>query len=61
MDLLLSIPELEPYFSSLGRETVKSVLSEALKVTREKIMLGEDTVPSPEAVFTLAFPELNAK
>jgi len=61
MDLLLSIPELGPYFSSLGRETVKSVLSEALKVMRDKIMHGEDTAPSPEAVFALAFPELNAK
>lgn len=61
MDLLLSIPELGPYFSSLGRETVKSVLSEALKVMRDRIMHGEDTAPSPEAVFALAFPELNAK
>jgi len=61
MDLLLSIPELGPYFSSLGRETVKSVLSETLKVMRDKIINGEDTVPSPEAVFALAFPELKAK
>lgn len=61
MDQLLGTPSVEFFSPLLGRETVKTVLSEALEDVRKQILRGEDVSPSVDVLLTYALPVLEAK
>ena len=63
MDVLLQSPVVEPFFSLLGRTTVKDVLSEILSTLRRDILNGTEAAPTPENVLkrTLAILEKRSR
>ncbi|NLK20404.1 MAG: L-seryl-tRNA(Sec) selenium transferase [Synergistaceae bacterium] len=61
MDLLLAMPEVEPYVNDQGREAVKKALGEAVERLRKRVLAGEDLSPSAESVFQIALPVLTER
>ena len=61
MDLLLGEPALREYFAALGRDTVKSVISDVLAETRREVLQGVSGDTSKEAVLARVLPILGRR
>ena len=61
MDVLLGSPCVEPFFSMIGRESVKSILTEALQSERKELLNGRSDHASCESVLARAKPLLERR
>lgn len=61
MDILLGSPRVEPFFSMIGRESVKSILTEALDSERKELLDGRSEHTSSESVLARALPLLERR
>jgi L-seryl-tRNA(Ser) seleniumtransferase len=61
MDVLLGLPVVESFFSTIGRETVKYVLSETLDLFRQELREGKGEGVSAESVIARALPLLTRR
>ncbi len=61
MDILLGSPGIEHFFPLLGRETVKSILTEVLDAVRRELLDGRSEKTSAETTLARALPVLERR